>query len=450
MPAQVQPNAPSQNDSRLVDDVTCTACGCLCDDITLSISGGRILEARRACELGRAWFLREHGQGDRPAATIDGQSVPTSEALDRAADVLARARAPLILGLDATSIETQAAAVALADRLGAVIDPTHSQGAIPRLRAVQRVGLVSATLGEVKNRADLVLFWGVDPVVTHPRHFERYSVEPAGRFVPDGRAGRQILVADAAPTATAARADAVLQAQPDAQFETLHALRSLIRDVPLDPGRVENSTGIAWEQLRDWADRLSNARYGAFFFGDSLGRARGGSANIEAALLLVRDLNTINRFVALTLGGQGNPAGAESVLTWQTGFPTGVDLSLAVPRPLPDDLTAADLLARGEADAALIVADDPTPTLSAEARDHLRRIPTIVIAPDATSRAATIALASATYGIHAPGTVSRSDGVSLPLRSGLTTNLPTDQQLLTELMARLNSAIHRRTSHVNA
>jgi formylmethanofuran dehydrogenase subunit B len=224
----------------------------------------------------------------------------------------------------------------------------------------------------------------------------------------------------------------------------------LIRDVPLDQGRVEASTGIPWKQLRDWADRLSNARYGAFFLGDGLGKTRGGSANVEAALLLVRDLNAINRFVALTLGGPGNPAGAESVLTWQTGFPTGVDLSLGVPRPLPDGLTAADLLARGEVDAALIVADDPAPTLSPEARDHLRRIPTIVIAPDANSRAANIALASATYGIHASGTVARSDGVLLPLRPGLATSLPTDQQLLTELMSRLNSAIHRRTSHVNA
>ncbi|MEO6811146.1 MAG: formylmethanofuran dehydrogenase subunit B [Isosphaeraceae bacterium] len=425
------------------------ACGCLCDDIALSIVGGRILEARCACELGRAWFLRDHDQGDRPAALIDGRAVPTSEALDRAAAVLALARAPVILGLDATTIETQGVAVALADWLGAVIDPTHSQGAIPRLRAVQRVGQVSATLGEVKNRADLVLFWGVDPVVTHPRHFERYSVEPVGRFVPEGRAGRSVLVADASPTATAERADVFLQVQPDAQFETLHALRALIRQVPLDPRRAETSTGVLWEQLRDWADRLTKARYGAFFFGDGLGKARGGSANVEAALLLVRDLNTTQRFVALTLGGPGNPSGAESVLTWQAGFPTGVDLSLGVPRPLPADLTALDLLARGEADAALIVADDPTPYLSPAARDHLGRIPTIVIAPDATSRTAHVALASATYGIHAPGTVARSDGVLLPLRPPLATDLPTDRQLLIKILVRLNPRIERKETNVN-
>ena len=42
----------------------------------------------------------------------------------------------------------------------------------------------------MKNRADLVLFWGADPLATHPRHLERYAAEPAGLFVPRGRADR--------------------------------------------------------------------------------------------------------------------------------------------------------------------------------------------------------------------------------------------------------------------
>ncbi|HEX8202058.1 MAG TPA: formylmethanofuran dehydrogenase subunit B [Isosphaeraceae bacterium] len=432
------PDGPA---SRVVADATCTACGCLCDDIVLTVAGGRIVAAGHACDLGSAWFLRDHNRGDRPAAAVDGQPATREDAIARAAEILGAARAPLVLGLTRTTVEAQAAAVALADRIGALVDPAHAADAAPRLLAVQHLGCVSATLGEVRNRADVVVFWGVDPLVSHPRHWQRYSVEPAGRFVPEGRAGRAVIVADAHHTATAARADLFVPIDPDRQFEALWALRALVRGADRDGGGVP-----AGPSLRDVADRMVQARYGAFFFGPNLGRAPGGPANVEAALALVRDLNASTRFVALTLGGPGNPGGIEAVLSWQAGAPLAVDFALGYPRFLPGDATAPDRLARGEADAAVIVADDPAPGLPPAARDHLDRIPTVVLAPDATdpARRATVALATATYGIHTPGTVIRSDGVSLPLRPALTSDLPTDHDILRAIEDRLANFSSRR------
>lgn len=173
--------------SRAVADATCTVCGCLCDDLTLAVADGRIVAAERACEIGRRWFLADHDQTGLPLATILGQAAEPEDAMDRAAAILRQAQAPVVLGLTRTSNETVAAALAIADRLGAVVDVGEAASTFPVLRAVQRIGRVSATLGEVKNRADVVVFWGVDPLVTHPRHWERYSVEPHGRFVPRGR-----------------------------------------------------------------------------------------------------------------------------------------------------------------------------------------------------------------------------------------------------------------------
>ena len=37
----------------IVEDATCTFCGCLCDDIALSVDGDRITEAGNACALGK-------------------------------------------------------------------------------------------------------------------------------------------------------------------------------------------------------------------------------------------------------------------------------------------------------------------------------------------------------------------------------------------------------------
>ncbi len=75
-----------------------------------------------------------------------------------------------------------APAISLADRIRGTIDTTASMCHATSMMAIQEVGESTCTLGEVKNRADLVIYWGANPVQTHPRHFERYSMLPIGRY----------------------------------------------------------------------------------------------------------------------------------------------------------------------------------------------------------------------------------------------------------------------------
>ncbi len=160
-----------QAEPTVIEPVTCHVCGCLCDDIAVVKQGGRIAAAGNACALSSEWLLRDRShESGRPAALIKGQPVEAAEAVELAARLLTKAKAPIILGVGRSTNETVAAALELADRFGAVVEPGNSRSAAPRVLALQRVGRVSATLGEVKNRADVVVFWGADPVVSHPRH----------------------------------------------------------------------------------------------------------------------------------------------------------------------------------------------------------------------------------------------------------------------------------------
>src|SRR5215212_9231334 len=84
---------------RTVEDVACTACGCLCDDLVITTSGGRVVEAKNACALGLRWLLADHGHEGLPAATVHGHAVALGEALDRAVQILRGAKAPVVLGL---------------------------------------------------------------------------------------------------------------------------------------------------------------------------------------------------------------------------------------------------------------------------------------------------------------------------------------------------------------
>jgi len=260
----------------------------------------------------------------------------------------------------------------------------------------------------------------------HPRHLERYSGEPIGRFVPEGRSGRTIVVVDADRNATADVADRFVRVDAEGQGAALSSLRMFI--LGIEPASADDS-------LRELAGVLKAARYGAFFFGANL-----GGSDVEEALKLVRDLNRSTRFVALAMGGSGNLAGAEAVLSWQAGSPLAVDFSEGYPRFLPDEATAESRLLRGEVDAVVVVSDDPAELLSDEAVSSLLNIPTIAIAPRATDRPATVAMNAATPGIHTGGTVLRSDGAALPLRPAITSDLPTERDWLVAILERLEAA----------
>ena len=101
-------------------DATCAGCGCACDDIEATIGDGR-LSVTRTCALGDAWFAERAAAA--PVASVEGRAVSLDEAADAAAAILRQARAPLVCGLGQTSFEAQRRAVALAEAIGAVVDP---------------------------------------------------------------------------------------------------------------------------------------------------------------------------------------------------------------------------------------------------------------------------------------------------------------------------------------
>jgi formylmethanofuran dehydrogenase subunit B len=127
------------------------------------------------------------------------------------------------------------------------------------------------------------------------------------------------------------------------------------------------------------------------------------------------------------------------VLAWQTGYPAAVSFAAGHPRSNPGELSAAAVLDRGDADAALVVASDPLDHLPAGAAERLRAIPFVAVdARDtATARAARVAFTTAAPGIHRAGVVHRLDGVPVPLRAVLDSDRPSMEDVLAGIAARL-------------
>jgi formylmethanofuran dehydrogenase subunit B len=402
----------------------------------LHVADGQITQAENACPQGAAWFAGPHPK-DGPAAYLQGKPAPLDEALAQTIRLIRAARHPLVCGLGDTTCEAQRLAVALADRLGALLDTTTSDSHGPAGLAFQGVGEVTCTLGEVKNRADLVLFWGCDPVRNLPRHAERYSVSARGLFTPEGRSSRTILAVDVVPTETTALADETVLVRPGSDFEALWTLRCLVRG--WEPTvSVEALTGVPLERWRALARRMKQCRFGVLFFGKGLTQSPGRHHNVEAVFSLVVDLNAHTRFYSKPMGAPGNVSGADNVVTWSTGYPFAVSFARGYPRFGPGEYGAQDVLARGEPDTALLIARDPLGLFpSAAARAHLRQIPFVSIGPAPCPEAA-VCFVTAMPGIYARGTVYRMDDVALPLRVVLPCTLPTDEQVLSRLLALVN------------
>ncbi len=382
----------------------CPACGCRCEVIALA----------DGCGLGRA-----APAPDVPVAQIEERPASLDDAVDRAAALLAAARYPLVYGLTHITCEAQRAAVGLADRIGAAIDIA---GASPAA-LFPDLGTVTCSLGEVKNRADLVVFWGGRAHETHPRLAPDFSVDPVGRFV-SGRHSRTVIVVGDKAVADAYAADLLVPAVPGEDFVALWLLRALVQGRPVDP-LVGPVAGIHLAEWQGLAERLKRCKFGVLFLDSKSRRAA------QAAHGLATDLNAFTRFYTLSLPHPGNGLGAEQVLTWQTGYPAAVGMHSGYPRSFGGEYSAERLLSRGETDTALLIGANTLEELSPAARERLRQIPVVALSPQiaALLTPATVAITTAACANPGGGIAFRLDGLALPLRPAISSSFPDDFQV---------------------
>jgi len=419
---------------RVVKDVTCPFCGVTCDDLEVHVEDGKIRDVKNACVLGKDTFLH-HLEG-LATPRIDGKPASIEACIEAAADILARAKYPLIYGLDSTELHAHRKAIELADLIGANIDHTSSVCHAPSLQAVQTVGIPTCTVGEVKNRADLVIFWGANPAEAHPRHATRYSVTVKGMFTPQGRKDRTVIHVDVRRTPTSRMADTFLQIKPHSDYEIFSTLTALVNGHDLDIAEVG---GVPLQEWRDLVEVMKGTKFGILYWGMGLTMTRGKYLNVVAVLRLCQELNRFTKFLGAPLRGHGNVVGMAQVLTWQTGFPFAVNMSRGYPRFNPGEFSVADLLGRGEVDAALIIAADAIGNFPAKAAQHLKSIPLIAVDPkeSETTKVAQVVIPAAQAAVAAEGVAYRMDHIPLPLKKVVDSPYPSDREILERIIARV-------------
>lgn len=417
-----------------VQRITCLGCGCGCDDITVTVRDDRIVAADPSCPVEKVWL----GDGSVPwEVRLDGTPVGIEGAIAEAAGVLtaSRGRALVYLGPD-LSTQAQCLAVTLADMLQARVDTSTSSTAAAGLLAAQRRGRATATLGEVRNRADLLLFWGVDPRQRYPRYAARYAPDPAGTHIPEGRAGRFVISVSIGADKGPPDADLTVSLEAGEEIAALSLIRAAVASA--QPA-AELSPGL--RQALALVPRLTGARYAVLVHDAEPTTEERNPRRVEALIALAQALNGPTRAALSSLRAGGNRPGADAVLTWQTGYPFAVDYSRGPPRYEPGE-RGLDRLLAGSFSAALVVG---SPAVGEEASEALARIKTVVIGPRATEAAfrPRVAIDTGVAGIHEGGTAYRMDEVPLPLRPPLTAQRTTTETLAA-LIDSLRASLVRR------
>ena len=103
------------------ESIVCPGCGCLCDDLDVALEGDRIVEVDNVCLWGVSRFLhtkkfhpkKERSRLHDPQVRRQGrlEAVSYEAALEQAAEVLTRARRPVVYGLTNSGSWAQEAAL---------------------------------------------------------------------------------------------------------------------------------------------------------------------------------------------------------------------------------------------------------------------------------------------------------------------------------------------------
>ena len=430
----------------VVQNIACPICGCLCDDIEATVEDNKIVKVKNSCSISASKFLNFWKERNLSSLIRkNGELAPTSleEAIEKTAEILVNAEYPLVYGFALSGCEAQAVGVELAEEIGGVIDNQTVTCHGPSALGLHDVGMPGCTLGEVRHRADLIVYWGSNFQEAHPRHLARYSALSEGRFR-KGRKDRKIVVIDVRKTPSARVADLFIPIAPGQDYELMSALRMALNT---DEIEEESVAGLPVDKIEELAEMLRSCQFGILFYGLGLTMSRGKERNIDQAVSLVADLNKWTKFVIMPMRGHYNVTGMNEVTAWQTGYPYAVDFSHGYAWYNPGDTTSIDILRRGECDAALIVASDPLAHFPKEVGQNLCKIPFAVIDPhmSMTALAADVVMPCAFTGIEAEGSAYRMDTVPLPLKKVVEPppGILSDEELVGMILKRVKSKKRR-------
>lgn len=407
----------------IIKNAVCPGCTLLCDDVTFQVDGQRI-QSGIECDVAQQWM----GWANSNIDAYQQSAEKVQATIGQIAAGLKQSNMPLIAGLAHLPLQGQQLAWKIADAVGAAIGTTIGDSSQGSLYALQRQGKVSASLGEVANRGDLLIFWFCDPAQTHPRMLEKLKASSS----------KTVVVIDSTKTQTAQLADHFILVKENEAVEFLSNARRLLSNKASGTA-LETADGVKDKaiQLVDLAIRCD---YGCFIYGHTATHTSDDPVTLGHQKW-VRQVNDHTGMVSIGLRTDGNGQSAENVLAAFSGYPVAVSQAKGIPEYCGDIWSASRLLEQRQCDALLLFAgrnlEAELASLSADARANLAVLPKAVIFSGPRPESALLKNASmlqvAVAGASGGGDFCRLDDVLLPMTALRESKLPTAVAILSRV-----------------
>jgi len=409
-----------------ITEVPSPFCGMGTDDLTIQVDGVTLKVIKNGCAVNTPLF--EQAVTDTKPR-VGGNEVDLDVAVTKAAALLKDTLQPVIGGC-ATDVNGMRALLALADRIGAVVDNMNFTGARNNFLALQDSGWMNTTLAEVKNRCDLLLVVGTDLETFGPRFFERYLWNKDAMFL-DGPKQREVIYLGRAPSGAAStspdgRKAQVFECPINDLPEVIAVLRALVKGRPI---RAESVAGVAVADLQIIADKLKAAKYSVITWAAGALNYRQAELTVQTLSELIKDVNNLNtRCSGLPLAGKEGDQTANQVCGWTTGYPARTRFSRGYPEYDPYLNDTNFLLANDEADALVWVQ-----AFNPKSVPPVSHLPTIIIGRSGMvfEKEPDVFIPVGTPGIDHAGHAYRMDNVvAIRLKKLRDAGLPSTAEIL--------------------
>lgn len=252
---------------------------------------------------------------------------------------LRAARRVLVTGLHGAAADVIVAACNLAEAIGAAIDAGDAEMAHAAGPTIARVGELTADREELRDRADLVIFWFCDPQASDPTFLPRYVAPP-----PPSPLARWTLAVG--PTALA-DADTYLSLPHEAAVDAARVAQYLL--LHGTPATGNESLVKACTAIAEAIDQATCVAIVTDHTADPLG------LEPWSVVHLVRTITHRKPAFEIPLVGlESKPAA--NVFTWRYGAAGAIaKADRAGGRFLPGEASAVRLIERGEIDCVVVV-----------------------------------------------------------------------------------------------
>ncbi|MGI9178747.1 MAG: hypothetical protein ACR2IT_12935 [Pirellulales bacterium] len=271
--------------------------------------------------------------------------------LASAAAAIVAARRVLVTGLIGADITAVVAACALAEACRAAIDPGSPETSRVIGPLVARIGAVTATAADLRDRADLVVFWFCSSTTADPGFFP--SIPASG----SGDTPRLSIAVGPHPIPVEECRQRHLALPDAAAIDCARLVEALVRGIPLDEAACNPATLAA---ARDLAAAIAAAHTVAIvseWSADAVGLAAWSTVS------LVRTLAHLKPAFELPLGDRADAAIA--VCTWRYAAAGAIEAAdRRGARFLPAEADAARLIDRRDVDCVIVVGE-ATPAVTA-------------------------------------------------------------------------------------